>query len=141
MTFYDYRWAAGFNVALGSLANVEDDLFAYTRPRRIAPRSQPVDPLPVETALANGAGRGDGFITLEWEMVMPQAALTYALTKFGLTSAKTAPATIFTREHDLGQYGRYNAYIWRPSSANGRLEYLRRSLFRVTWRYTRLIRL
>jgi hypothetical protein len=141
MTFYDYRWGVGHNVALAALANVENDLYPYTKLRHVAPRSQPVDLFPVETMLASGAGRGDGFVSAAWEMTMPVEALAYSITKFGLTSAKSAAATIYTREHDVLTYGRYNSFIWRPSPVNGSLEYLRRGLVRVTWRYTRLIRL
>lgn len=137
----DYRWAVGHDVALNNLHNVETDLYPYTRPRRTAVQSQPIDPLPIETALASGAGRGDGFINHEWQIMMTTAALKYALTKFGLTTATSAAATIYTREHDMEQYGRYNAYIWRPSPANRRLEYIRRGVVRVTWKFTRLIRL
>lgn len=141
MSYYDYRWAAGASVALALLANVEDDLYPYTKPRRIPPRSQPIDPFPVETALASGGGRGDGFINHEWQQTIPVAALNYALTKFSLVSAVTGNVTIYTREHDREQYGRYTGLIWRPSSANGRLEYLRQGVVSVTWKFTKLVRL
>lgn len=141
MAIQDYRWGAGHNAELAALVNVETDLYPYTRPRRTAVQSQPIDPYPVETRLASGAVRGDGFITQQWQMVMTQEALAYALAKFGLTGAKSATVTIYTREHDLGTYGRYNAYLVRPSTQSNTLEYVRQGILRVTWRFMRLVRL
>jgi hypothetical protein len=48
MAIYDYRIAAGTNVALVSLTNVEDLL-------TFAPRSQPVDIYPVRRTVLSGA--------------------------------------------------------------------------------------
>lgn len=139
MTLYDYRWANGFNIALINLSNVEDDLYPYTKPRRIAPRSQPVDPFPVETRLMNQRVRGDGEISHAWEIVLPAKAYHYILTeKFSGGTVKSVEQTIYTRRHDLETYARYNCYLVQPSRVKGTLEYLRRNLLRAVFEMTGL---
>lgn len=139
MPIYSYAWANGFDVALVNLSNVEDYLFPYTKPRRIAPRSQPVDLFPVETVMMDQSVRGDGAISHAWEMTLPTAAYAYIMTdKFSGGSVKSAAQTISTRRHELGTYARYNCYLVQPSRTKGTLEYLRRGLVRAVFEMTGL---
>lgn len=138
MALMEYRWAPGHGVALANLAHVDDDLYPYTRPRRTGVVGTPVDPFPVETRLGSGRVRGDGQVDVTWTLVLPNTALSYIYTRFGLTTAKSAAATIYTRHHDLGTFGRYNCYIVRPGPTSGRLEYLRAGILRVRFLFTDL---
>lgn len=135
MPLYLYAWANGHNVVLASLANVEDYLWPYTRPRRIAPRSQPLDLFPVETQLMSGRVRGDGFLDHDWEMTLPTDAYAFILNdKFSGGSVKSVEQTVYTRRHDLNTYARANCYLVQPSQKNGTLEYLRQNVVRATFR-------
>lgn len=139
MPYYDYRWANGHDVALANLSNVEDYLYPYTKPRRIPPRSQPVDPFPVETELMDQSVRGDGAISHLWLIVLPVAAYHFILTdKFSNGTVKSVSQTIYTRRHDLETYARYNCYLVQPSVKKGTLEYVRRGIVRVTFEMTGL---
>jgi len=117
---YDYRWATGASVALGSLTNVETSLFTYTTPTYVAPVSDPVDPFPVRTFLASGKERGDGFVNHEWLFaVLPYAALDYIIDTFLVTSGSVVVSkdiTIYTPTKDRGAttYARYTGLICLP---------------------------
>lgn len=139
---YSYSIAVGSSVALGSLINVEDLLYPYTKPRRIVPRSQPVSAFPVRTTLGSGRVRGDGAISHVWEFsAIPVAAVDYLMTLLwsGGTVVSTA-CTIYTRRHDLADYARYNAYAVLPVPGQD-LEYLRQNVLRLTIRFTDLVAL
>lgn len=141
MPYYAYAWAAGWGVALASLANVETDLHPYTQLLNLAPKSQPVDPYPVRTILASGRERGDGRIDHAWEMTLPTDALEYVIeTKFALTSVASVKVTINTRRHEMDDYARYNAWLSLPQSGVD-MVYLRRGVLRVTFRFTALLAL
>lgn len=138
MPLTSYKWAVGHGVALASMAFVEDDLYPFTRKRRIAPRSQPVDPFPVRTMVQAGYELGDGRIDHAWEMTLTTDAIEYIIeTKFSLTSITYAACTINTRRHEHDDYARYNAYIVRPKPGQD-ITYVRMGIFRVTWRFTGL---
>src|SRR5574338_803381 len=128
---YDYRIAVGSSVALGSLINVEDLLWPYTRPRRIVPRSQPVNAFPVRTTLGSGRVRGDGAINHAWEFTaIPVAAVDYLMTYlFSSGTAVSTAVTISTRRHELDDYARFNAYAVLPVVGQD-LEYLRGNVCR-----------
>lgn len=141
MALYDYRWGAGWGVALASLSNVENDLRPYVRLRSIAPKSQPVDLFPVRTVLGSGRVRGDGRIDHAWELTLNTAAIEYIIeTKFALTSAASVKVTIYTRRHEMNDYARYNAWLSRPQPGQD-MTYLRQGVFAVTLRFTALLAL
>lgn len=138
MALTSYKWAAGFGVALGSMPFVEDDLYPYLRGRRVAPRSQPVDPYPVRTMVQAGYELGDGRIDHAWEMTLLTDAIEYIIeTKFSLTATTYAACTINTRRHERDNYTRYNAYIILPKPGQD-IVYVRQGVFRVTFRFTGL---
>ena len=75
---YEYAIATGSSVALAALINIEDLIYPYTAPRRIVPRSQPVNAFPQRVLLGSGRERGDGMISHAWEFTaLPVAAVTY----------------------------------------------------------------
>jgi len=116
ITRYDYRIAAGHNVALAALVNVETLPGFAGAGVRIPPASQPVNPYPNRVVALSGREYGDGVITHVWEFsTLPIAALEYLITTYlsGGTLA-SAPVTIYTRRHDRGVYARYNAYLTYP---------------------------
>lgn len=139
MAQYDYRFALGWNVALGSLSNIETTLGQYNRDANsilypIGIRSQPVDFYPVVTQLESGRVRGDGKVAHEWQLSMFVPAVTYLV---GLWSAKSAKWTIYTRLHELGTYARYNCWAVRPSGTD--LVYQRQQYMTLTLRFTDLL--
>jgi hypothetical protein len=141
MPFYDYRIAVGSSVALGSLSNIEDVLYPYTAPLRIAPRSQPVNLYPVRTVLGSGRVRGDGAIDHAWEFSgLRQTAVQYLLHTLLFSSGVSTAVTIYTRLHSTGTYARYNAYAVLPAPGQD-LEYLRAGVYRVTLRFSDLVAL
>lgn len=138
---YDYRIAVGSSVALGSLVNVEDLLFPYTKPLRIAPRSQPVNLYPVRTQLGSGRERGDGTVPHAWEWTgIKQAAVQYLLHTYLFASSVSTAVTIYTRLHSTGAYARYNAYAVLPVPGQG-IEYIRQGVYRMTLRFNDLVAL
>lgn len=139
MLGYDYRIAVGSSVALASLQNVEDLLLPYTAPRRIVPRSQPVNAFPQRVLLGSGRERGDGAISHSWEFTaLPVAAVNYLMTYLfsGGTVVSTA-VTIYTRLHDRQTYARYNAWAALPVPGQD-MEYLRQGVMRLTLRFNNL---
>ena len=126
MPFYSYSIAVGSSVALASLSNIEDVLLPYTRPLRIAPRSQPVNAYPVRTVLGSGRERGDGLVTHAWEFdALPAQAVNYLLYVYLFSGGAVSTAvTLYTRRHDANAYARYNAYAVLPVPGQD-LEHLR----------------
>ena len=141
MPLTNYRWAATHNVALGSLSYVENDLKAFMFPRIGAPKSQPVDPFPIRTMVQAGYELGDGRIDHRWQMVLSTGAIENVIeVKFSLTSVVSTACTIYTRRHDRNDFARYNAYIILPKPGQD-IVYLRKDVFRVTFRFTGLVAL
>lgn len=142
MPFYSYSIAVGSSVALASLSNIEDVLLPYTRPLRIAPRSQPVNAYPVRTVLGSGRERGDGLVTHAWEFTaIPVAAVDYLMTYlFSSGTVVSTACTIYTRRHDLDDYARFNAQVILPVPGQD-LEYLRQGVFRLVLRFNDLVAL
>ena len=139
---YSYSIATGSNVALVSLTNVEDLIWNYTRPRRIVPRSQPVNAFPVRTTTGSGRERGDGAIDHSWEFTaIPVAAVDYLMSFLwaGGTVVSTA-VTINTPRHELDEYFRANAYAILPVPGQD-LEYLRAGVLRMVIRFNDLVAL
>lgn len=121
MTFYDYRWAAGHGVVLASLVNVETDLYPYTKPRQIAPTSQPLELFPVRAITLDGAERGEGTLTHAWTFkALPWSAYTHILDTYFTVSGMVVASramTIYTRDPKMG-YARYNAYALLPKQGD-----------------------
>ncbi len=142
MPFYSYSIAVGSSVALASLSNIEDVLLPYTRPLRIAPRSQPVNAYPVRTVLGSGRERGDGAINHAWEFTaINKAAVDYLYTYLWSAGTVVSTAvTIYTRQHELDQYVRANAYAVLPVPGQD-IEYLRQGVFRMVIRFNDLVTL
>lgn len=119
MALYDYRIATGHDVALGSLDNIED-VFLSVLNRRILlpPKTQPVNPYPIQTPLGSGRVSGHGTVTHIWHWdIFPYACLKKLLDDYLTTSGtvvNSKACTIYTRDHPLETYRRYNAYIVKP---------------------------
>lgn len=109
MALTQYAIAAGHNVALVSLLNVEDLLYTYTKPRRVPPKSQPVNAYPFRRVALGGRTYGDGQISHAWLWdVLPRTAIDFLNTyTVGVVSAAV---TIYTRATPT-TFARYNAYI------------------------------
>lgn len=141
MAFYDYRIAVGHGVALGSLTNVETFFYTYTRPKLIAPVSQPVNLYPILQTALDGSAAGEGAITHEWVIdVMPIAGLnawedTYLTTGGVIMPSK--PVTIYTRRQNQLVYTRYNAHL-HYSQPGIDYRYTRRSIREWVIRFTAL---
>ena len=142
MPFYSYSIAVGSSVALASLSNIEDVLLPYTRPLRIAPRSQPVNAYPIRTVLGSGRERGDGLVTHAWEFdALPAQAVNYLLYVYLFSGGAVSTAvTLYTRRHDANAYARYNAYAVLPVPGQD-LEHLRGSKIRLTLRFNDMVAL
>ena len=136
---YSYSIATGSNVALVSLTNVEDLIWNYTRPRRIVPRSQPVNAFPVRTTTGSGRVRGDGAIDHSWEFTaIPVAAVDYLMSFLWAAGTVVSTAvTINTRQHELDQYTRFNAFAILPVPGQD-MEYLKQGVMRLTIRFSDL---
>lgn len=113
MAIYDYRIASGWNVALASLTNVEDiPAFKVYPGVGLAPKTQPVNRYPIRVVALDQRVYGDGTPVLDWLFeYLPVAAVYYI--ENTLHSGGTvvgAANTIYTRQHDLLTYARYNVY-------------------------------
>ena len=140
MPFYSYSIAVGSSVALASLSNIEDVLLPYTQPRRIPPRSQPVNLYPIRTILGSGRERGDGTVFHAWEWdALPAQAVNYLLYSYLFSGGVVSTAvTIYTRRHETNSYVRYNANAVLPVPGQD-LEHLRNGVCRVTLRFNDLV--
>lgn len=141
-----YAWAAGHNVPLLSLRNVEEELYPHNRRmptgirRQVGIRSPILDEYPVRFVKGSGREGGGGIVNHEWNMVATTYALDYILDTY-LTTGIDAAMTIYTRLHKHNTFGRYNAYLVNPSSTEGDIEYLRQNVVQVRWRFRRLVAL
>jgi hypothetical protein len=115
---YSYRIASGWNVALGSLVNLE----LITQIGRPPTRCQPVNLFPIATEMLSNIVYGDGTPSLTWMFdSLPVGALPYILSTYLTTSSvlvKSKKVTIFTNLRDRGYYGRFNAYLSLPEPEN-----------------------
>lgn len=139
---YSYSIAVGSSVALGSLSNIEDLIYPYTRPRRITVRSLIPDLYPVRTTLGSGRMRGDGAAQASWEFTaIPKAAVDYLMTYLWSSGTVVSTAcTIYTRRHELDEYFRANAYAILPVPGQD-LEYLRAGVLRMVIKFNDLVAL
>lgn len=115
MPIYSYAWATGHDVALASLTNIETDLATYAPGRTLAPRTQAVARFPQRLISLDGVEVGFGDISHEWTFAaLPADAFQYIVSTYCNSDGSGAAVTIYTRRHDLDNYGRYNAYLAYP---------------------------
>jgi len=142
---YQYAWAAGHNVALASLTNVEIDIGNYNYRQTggglfpVAIQTQPVDAFPIRTMVDAGYERGDGIINHAWTMTLAKFGIKRILDEF-LSSGTivSAAVTINTRRHELDSYVRANCYLTLPKPGQD-IRYIRHNTFEVTLRFTNLV--
>lgn len=142
MAFTEYRIAVGHNVPLVNMPLIEDILWPYTKPRRIAPRSQPPDLFPIRTTLGSGRVRGDGAAQAAFEFTaIPVAAVNYLLHTYlfpgGLVSAAV---TVLVRLHDANTHSRFNAYAILPVPGQD-MAYIRQNVMNMILRFNDLVAL
>ena len=118
---YLYSWAAGWDVPLVSLVNVETDLEPYTLPAlgiTIAPNSPLVDLFPIRTPALSGRTRGDGFVFVNWVIGgLPELAEKYIEDTYcDADTGDPQPMTIYTRMANRGIYKRFNAWLSYPQA-------------------------
>lgn len=112
---YDYRLAAGHNVALGSMTNVENLIRTVVPLRRLPPRSGFIDQYPTRQIAISGREYGDGLISTEWRWDnLPLVALDLLQDTYLPGGVVSAPVTIHTRNQDTQAYQRANAFMVRP---------------------------
>lgn len=119
MAVYSFKIAAGHNVGLGSLVNVEE-ITQIGRPPSIP---QSPNPFPVRKKYLSGRVAGSGYQTYVWEFdVMPMTGIKYIIDTYLYETIlaspflmASSPVTIFTRRTDRGGWARYNAYLEYPS--------------------------
>jgi hypothetical protein len=137
MTYYDYRWATGHDVALASLTNVENDLATYAVQKPFAIRSQPVNTFSQVRETLDGYVIMDGLFDHTWQI----SALTRAGVKYiedtYMTSNESTAITIYTRRHNRESYTRYNAYI-KPFTFGDDIDYQRNKFVNITLTFTNL---
>lgn len=139
---FDYAFAAGWNIPLGSLSNTEETFGSRNRSASgvlypITIRSQPVRLYPVATPMESGRVRGDGHVSHLWEMWMYNTASSYVMSLFTAASVKW---TIYTRRHDLATYTRFNCWAVMPGVLQeGDLVYLNKDYLSVNIHFTDLV--
>jgi len=110
MAQYSYAIAAGWNVALVSLTNVETLL-------GVPPRTQPINRYPVREKVLSQReyGHGARFHVWEFDEGIKKAKLEILEDTY-LTSGTvvSAQVTIYTREHIQNTYTRWNAWLYLP---------------------------
>lgn len=108
-----YAWAAGHDVADGSLVSIETDLASYMNGLAFAIRSQPVNRFPVRTKLMNGSVRGDGWLTHTLIIAkLSREAMNYIQDTYLTNGTVVSQAmTVRLRLHDQDAWQRYNCYF------------------------------
>lgn len=142
---YDYRLAAGHNVALANLNNIETHIGQQNRKvagGRLYPigiTSPVLDLFPVRGQLLSGRERGDGFVDHEWNLRLVALGARYLLYTYltNMTVVSSA-VTIYTRRHVDGDYARYNAYMVLPSRKAQDMTYLGQGWLNVRIRFNKL---
>lgn len=143
----DYRIASGHDVALANMQNLVTLIQRLTgRLQIIAPRSQPVNPFPIENQLGSGRVSGDGKPPHEWYIDGVNVLfLNYLIANYLMTGGnyvKSKEVTIYTPVFDVttGLYKRYNAYMKRPVPRD-EFEYTRKTTIGLTIPFTHLVEL
>lgn len=140
---YLYAFAAGWNVPLVNLNNIEDVLGSRNRTASgvlepISIRSAVVREYSVATVLESGRVRGDGKIPHFWDTWMFSPATTYLMSQW--TTAASEKWTIYTRRHELGTYARFNVWAIRPGTLEeSDLVYIREEYLFARIRFSDLV--
>lgn len=113
---YSYRLGTGWNVALGSLVNVE----LIPQIARPPSNALPVDPFPIRTEMLSNLVYGDGSPGHVWSYdSLLITGLNYIIATY-LTTAGAVVAskkiTLYTNLRDRATYARYNAYLEYPQA-------------------------
>lgn len=142
MTAALYAWAAGHNVALANLIQVENQLRPYNvssinnMPADVSVIASILDDFPVRDVALSGVPRGDGFVDCSWEMRVAVGVIAFVEDfLFSGGTVVSAPVTIYTRRHVRGNtFVRKNAIIELPSKGQDTLEYFyKRGVARVRY--------
>lgn len=147
-----YALALGYNVALGSLDNVEAHFYGVNRvtvnepPIRVVITSDSPDLAPIQLQSLDAAESQDGIVYHSWNLVLTTLGIkqwlnTYFAARVASVNGSTAiPMTIYTRLHELDTYNRYNCYAIFPSKTGGDLTYShKRGRFVLRQRFNDLI--
>lgn len=143
----DYRIASGHNVPLASMQNLVTLIQGVTqRLLIVAPKSQPVNPYPVQTPQGDGHVSGDGKPNHEW--IIQGVRVTFLnylyqnYLKTGAVIVNSKEVTIYTPVFDVsdGVYARYNAFLVKPIP-NEDFFYSRKHVTDLRLRFTHLVEL
>ena len=142
-----YKWGAGFNLALVALSDVAEQLGPYNYVNdgdnilAVGVKSTPIDPFPVRDVPLSGKTRGDGMVTAQWTIGMTARAYQYALNTYwgGRTGTVAVPMTIYTYLHEVNEWGRANAYGARPFVADDGMQYIRGGKVIVVFTFNDLV--
>ena len=143
---YLYAWAAGHNVPLNQLHNMEQDIGAHNRRTLNGPlynvgiASQPVNRFASYYKVLSGRYYGEGAPEHVLNMTLATYGVKYIFDEY-LSSGDddSVPMTLYTRIHHLATYKRYNCYLKQPSTGeNGELVYIRQNVLRGLWRFSDL---
>lgn len=120
----DYAFAAGWNVALASLNNVQNHLGSRNRLTStgalipVGIRSSTFDPFPVRRNSLDGGEAGDGFVNQDWILSLALYGYKFLVdTYFASETVTQANWTVYTRKHSLATFARYNCVAILPSVA------------------------
>lgn len=132
----EYAFAAGWNVALASLNNVENHLGSRNRRtltgmlEPVTIRSSIIDPFPVRVNDQAGGESGDGFVNQDWQLTLSLYGYKYLIDAyFASETVAQAAWTVYTRRHTLASFIRYNCWAILPSAAAGDVVPLRADSF------------
>lgn len=115
MTVSSYKIAAGYNVALGSLVNIEsirptNDQYFY------APKAIPYGSPGAKKIKLNGVSYRSGYPYVDWQFgVLTRAQYEYLKTTY-CSGGYTGQVTVYTTVSG-NTYARYNAVIDVPETA------------------------
>lgn len=131
-----YAFAAGWNVALGALNNVQNHLGSNNRLATggalipVTIRASIIDPMPVRSNTMDGGEVGDGFVNQDWMLSLALYGYKFLLdTYFASETVAQANWTIYTRRHQLAAFQRFNCIAVCPSPANGDVVFPREDAF------------
>lgn len=145
MAHSNYAWAAGHNVALALLINIENELYLYNyrevggARRPVGIRSEPVELYPVRRRTLDQNEQRNGSEAHYLEVTCTVYAYKYVTDTYLQSEAVTsADMTFYLRRHEYGEYQRYNGKLILPSRHRGEIAYLRHNLLRVRFPITGL---
>ncbi len=154
---YQYAIALGSDVPLVSLANVQALLYPYNRVTSADARMQlgvvsdPPSFNPIRIQTLDAQESSGGIVYHAWDLMLTQGAVNFWLNYLwpnavaSPTGSISTAVTIYTRQHQFGNYVRMNSYAIYPTlrasdNAQGDLIYShRRGLFSLHQRFNDLI--